>query len=413
MAPKLEEPTSVEEARKYVGTELWKWFPETKQYYHGTVSDIDDVVENAEGIEEEGIFYKIEYDDGDSEHVFWKELARLMANSAKWNSKKRKTADATPGASAVPPAAAEGSPAAAEQPAPSSKRRRKQQQQHEVADSEMEDAHGTEEIPDSADEDYEAPGAVKSGSRRGKSKQQVPDSGTRNNSRQQQRHRAVASPEASHERNDAAAAAGGMEAAAEDDADDPEQQRLQEDFEEMSNAAAELILREGINEVVTVRQQGLAGHIKSVQVQDFMCHQNFAIDLGTHVNVISGSNGSGKSAVLQAIQSCLGVKAKDTGRGDNMKGFVRTGCHECKVQVTIWNTGEDAYKHREYGDAITVERTIKVMLLGCCSASSICIAVKWQKRHRHPCLAARLWDLPAIDGCSYAAAEPGSVQLLH
>lgn len=55
----------------------------------------------------------------------------------------------------------------------------------------------------------------------------------------------------------------------------------------------------------------------------------------THVNVISGSNGSGKSAVLQAIQNCLGVKAKDTGRGENMKDFVRTGCHESKVQVSM------------------------------------------------------------------------------
>lgn len=53
----------------------------------------------------------------------------------------------------------------------------------------------------------------------------------------------------------------------------------------------------------------------------------------THVNVISGTNGSGKSAVLQAIQNCLGVKARDTGRGDSMKDFVRKGSYDCKVQV--------------------------------------------------------------------------------
>jgi predicted ATPase len=53
----------------------------------------------------------------------------------------------------------------------------------------------------------------------------------------------------------------------------------------------------------------------------------------THVNVISGRNGSGKSAVLQAMQAALGAKAKDTGRGDNMGALVRTGCQQASVKV--------------------------------------------------------------------------------
>lgn len=32
-----------------------------------------------------------------------------------------------------------------------------------------------------------------------------------------------------------------------------------------------------------------------------------------HVTFISGTNGSGKSAVLQALQCCLGVKASQVG----------------------------------------------------------------------------------------------------
>jgi hypothetical protein len=31
-----------------------------------------------------------------------------------------------------------------------------------------------------------------------------------------------------------------------------------------------------------------------------------------------------------------------------------------RLQVTLWNTGEDAYQHRVYGDYLTVERVIKV-----------------------------------------------------
>jgi recombinational DNA repair ATPase RecF len=33
-----------------------------------------------------------------------------------------------------------------------------------------------------------------------------------------------------------------------------------------------------------------------------MCHQKLSIDLGPHVNFITGQNGSGKSAILAALQ---------------------------------------------------------------------------------------------------------------
>jgi len=55
--------------------------------------------------------------------------------------------------------------------------------------------------------------------------------------------------------------------------------------------------------------------------------------------VISGRNGSGKSAVLQAMQAALGSKAKDTGRGDNFKELIRTGCHEARVKVGLGGGG--------------------------------------------------------------------------
>jgi ABC-type cobalamin/Fe3+-siderophores transport system ATPase subunit len=58
-----------------------------------------------------------------------------------------------------------------------------------------------------------------------------------------------------------------------------------------------------------------------------------------HVNVISGSNGSGKSAALQAMQCCLGVKARNTGRGENIKQFIKSGEHETTVRVCDAYTG--------------------------------------------------------------------------
>ena len=63
----------------------------------------------------------------------------------------------------------------------------------------------------------------------------------------------------------------------------------------------------------------------------------------THVTLVSGTNGSGKSAVMQALQVCLGVSARNTGRAPSLHHFIRTGADAAKVQVTLWNTGADAF----------------------------------------------------------------------
>jgi chromosome segregation ATPase len=57
------------------------------------------------------------------------------------------------------------------------------------------------------------------------------------------------------------------------------------------------------------------------------------------VTFVSGNNGSGKSAVLQALQICLGATARSTGRSTSLSNFIRTGATEARVQVTLWNTG--------------------------------------------------------------------------
>ena len=51
-----------------------------------------------------------------------------------------------------------------------------------------------------------------------------------------------------------------------------------------------------------------------------MCHENFFLRFGPHVTFINGTNGSGKSAILQGMQFCLGMQAAKTGRaGDYVK----------------------------------------------------------------------------------------------
>ncbi|CAD7697785.1 unnamed protein product, partial [Ostreobium quekettii] len=106
-------------------------------------------------------------------------------------------------------------------------------------------------------------------------------------------------------------------------------------------------------------KMGNVGQIVSVKLVNFMNHDHFEVHFGPHVNFVSGQNGSGKSAILQAVQICLAVKARDTGRGTNVSQYVKTGTSSGTVRVSLWNSPvEDAFEHDKYGDVITVERKL-------------------------------------------------------
>lgn len=102
------------------------------------------------------------------------------------------------------------------------------------------------------------------------------------------------------------------------------------------------------------------GIIRKIYVEEFMCHKKLSVRLCDNVNFIHGQNGSGKSAILAALQICLGAGAKRTNRARNLKDLVRRegGATQAKVRVTLLNRGPDAFQHSVYGDAITIERTI-------------------------------------------------------
>ncbi len=68
---------------------------------------------------------------------------------------------------------------------------------------------------------------------------------------------------------------------------------------------------------------------------------------------------SGKSAIVAAIQLCLGATAKTTGRGSKLNTLIREGSNGPAImRVTLLNEGADAYKPESYGSRIVVERKI-------------------------------------------------------
>jgi len=105
-----------------------------------------------------------------------------------------------------------------------------------------------------------------------------------------------------------------------------------------------------------------AGIITRVQVENFMCHRKLTVDLCRNVNFIHGQNGSGKSAILAAIQICLGAGARRTHRARNLGELIRKEAgrenHGAKIRVHILNCSEDGYMKELYGDTIIVERCI-------------------------------------------------------
>lgn len=59
-----------------------------------------------------------------------------------------------------------------------------------------------------------------------------------------------------------------------------------------------------------------------------MNHTHLRVDFDPHVNFIVGKNGSGKSAILNALIAGFGCKASSTGRNTNTaKSLIKSGAY--------------------------------------------------------------------------------------
>lgn len=107
------------------------------------------------------------------------------------------------------------------------------------------------------------------------------------------------------------------------------------------------------------------GSIKSINLENFMCHSNFHLKLNPRINFISGLNGSGKSAIQAALAIGFGAKANITTRASSVKSFIKFGCSSATISITIANGNNnehtedtDPFKPEVYGRQITVVRQI-------------------------------------------------------
>lgn len=146
--------------------------------------------------------------------------------------------------------------------------------------------------------------------------------------------------------------------------DDEEQQEYADDDEEEDEEDVQEQMR-----FSTEKGFAHSGILHSVRLDRFMSHGCFRYDLGPNMNIINGKNGSGKSAIVAALQIGLNGSVGITERAKKLEDLIKHGEDSAIITIKILNRKPPptdngfsepdlTYKHDMYGDIITIERRI-------------------------------------------------------
>ncbi|ADM11797.1 Rad18-like recombination and DNA repair protein [Encephalitozoon intestinalis ATCC 50506] len=96
--------------------------------------------------------------------------------------------------------------------------------------------------------------------------------------------------------------------------------------------------------------------IASIELIKFMCHDHLLINLRKPLTIVTGCNGSGKSAIMVAIGLVLGQRAYNLERGSCFRDMIKSGESNAVVRVVLEN--HRGFKREFFGGTIIIEKRI-------------------------------------------------------
>lgn len=119
------------------------------------------------------------------------------------------------------------------------------------------------------------------------------------------------------------------------------------------------------------RMREYEGTIRSMELINFMCHSHLVINLNKPLTVITGCNGSGKSAIMIALGIALGQRAQHLERGNSFKDMIKSKESVAVVRIVLNN--HRGFKKDFFGNTIVVEKRI-------CTRSSTISVMSGERR---------------------------------
>ncbi|KRT79012.1 hypothetical protein AMK59_7516, partial [Oryctes borbonicus] len=77
------------------------------------------------------------------------------------------------------------------------------------------------------------------------------------------------------------------------------------------------------------------GIILKICVTNFVTYTYAEMHPGPHLNMIVGSNGTGKSTIVAAIILGLGGNPKTVGRGSKVSEYIKHNCQQSRIDITL------------------------------------------------------------------------------
>lgn len=108
--------------------------------------------------------------------------------------------------------------------------------------------------------------------------------------------------------------------------------------------------------------------MRSISLRDFLLYEDETVLFPRGVTIVTGRNGAGKSLLIDGIRLGLGMDPRSV-RMDSLGAYVREGCQQAQIEITLSNPIEGGERFISSGDpsfdiflnqdSITMRRSIK------------------------------------------------------